>query len=402
MIFSRQNFVFLTMLLFPAGLFAQSTITTAVPSLSITPDARAAGMGETGVASSPDVYSMHWNVAKLAFAEKKYGIGVAYTPWLRTLVPNINHSYLALYMKPDSVSAFSASLRYFSYGAITISGASGVIGQYRPNDFAADLGYSRRIAKYWSAGMALRYIHSNFFNGLTVNGIPSNSGKAFAFDLGGYYYDAERVKIMGHPCVMMMGAALTNAGSKISYTSTDQKQFLPINLRIGQGFGMDLDAHNSISLQYELNKLLVPTPPVYAIGPNGSPAINSAGQYIIIAGKDPNVSVPKGMLQSFSDAPGGAQEEFAEINFAAGAEYAYNKTFFVRTGYFYEAPTKGNRQFMTVGAGVRFIFASLDFAYLIPVNGQNSPLQNTLRFSLQFQFDQFTKKPPVRRHNVGF
>jgi hypothetical protein len=378
-----------------------NVLTPAANFLRIAPDARAGGMGETGVASSPDIYSMHWNAAKYAFAEKRFGAGVSYTPWLRALAPGIDHTYLSLYMKPDSVSAIAASARYFSLGTITATGPGGVIGQYKPTEMAFDLGYSRRIAKYWSLGAAFRYIRSDLSNGIFVSQ-DFHAGQSFAFDLAGYYIDRDRVKIFGRPGMMTMGASLTNIGSKIRYKDSTEGEFIPINLGIGQGFGVDLNSHNSISLQYELNKLLVPTPPLYAIDSLGNRVLNSSGQYVIEAGKDPNVSVPKGMLQSFNDAPGGAREEFSEINFAIGAEYAYNKTFFVRTGYFYEAKRKGNRQFVTLGAGVKFNFASLDFAYLIPTNGQRSPLQNTLRFSLQFQFDHFKKSPPVRRHNVGF
>jgi hypothetical protein len=380
-----------------------NTITTAVPFLLIAPNARAGAMGETGAATSPDVYSMHWNVAKLAFAKEKYGVGLSYTPWLRALIPDINHGYLSLYMKPDSVSAITASARYFSMGTITYTSITGAtIGQYKPYEFAIDAGYSRRIAKYWSLGMAFRFIHSDLTNGITVANRATYPGRSYAGDLGVYYMDRDRVKILNRTCVMMMGLALTNVGSKIKYTDSVRADFIPINLRVGQGFRVNFDSHHSLSFQYELNKLLVPTPPVYALDSNGNPMTNSSGQYVIAAGKDPNVSVPQGMIQSFNDAPGGGKEELREINYCIGFEYMYNNTFAVRTGYFYEAKTKGNRQFLTLGTGVRFNFVTLDFAYLIPTNGQRSPLQNTLRFSLQFQFDRFKNRPPVRKHNVGF
>lgn len=387
----KKGFVFILLIVFSSELFAQSGIVTAVPFLTITPDARAAGMGETGVASSPDVYSMHWNVAKYAFAEKKYGIGASYTPWYRTLMPGISQSYFALYIKPDSVSAIAVSGRYFDMGRIYLFSSTGTMSSSQPYEMAFDAGYSRRIARRWSLGAAFRYIHSDPYKGLSFPGGNPHPGRSFAFDLGGYYCDRDRIKIAGRPCVMRAGMALTNVGSKVSYTIYDNGQFIPINLRIGQGFEMQMNARNSISLQYELNKLLIPTPPLYVLGPYGNPVVNSSGQFVIAAGKDPNVSVPKGMLQSFSDAPGGGKEELREITFAAGAEYAYNKMVFARAGYFYEAPSKGYRQFVTVGAGVRFNFASLDLAYLFPVNGQRNPLEKTLRFSLQFQFDRFKK-----------
>jgi hypothetical protein len=379
-----------------------NTITTAVPFLRIAPDARSGGMGETGVATSPDVNSIHWNVAKLAFAEKKTAFGISYVPWLRAVIPDINLAYVSFYTKPDSISAFTGSMRYFSMGNITTSTTVGVIGQFRPFEFAVDLGYSRVIAKYWSVGMAARYIHSNLTNGISIGNQSTRAGKAFAVDLGVYYMDRDRVRILDHPCTMTLGAAVTNIGSKIRYTVSAEPEFIPINLRVGQGFGVMLNPFNRLSLQYELNKLLVPSPPVYVLGPNGSPMLNSSGQPIIAAGRDPNVSVPKGMLQSFYDAPGGAREEFAEITFSTGLEYTYNNTFVVRTGYFYEAKSKGNRQYVTLGAGIRYQIFGLDFAYLIPANDQRSPLQNTLRFTLLIEFGNPRKSPPFRKHNVGF
>jgi hypothetical protein len=363
-----------------------NTIATAVPFLMIAPDARSAGMGETGVASSPDMYSMHWNVAKLAFADKKAALGISYTPWLRALVPDINLAYISGYAKLDSVSAVSASMRYFSRGVITVTGASGTIGQYKPNEFAIDLGYSRKIAKSWSVGIAGRYIRSNVTNGISMNGRSTYPGQTFAADLGAYYSGRDPVQIFNRPGKMMFGVAITNIGGKISYSDSTE-EFLPINLRIGEGVSIEINSKNRLSMQLELNKLLVPTNPVYALNANGSPAVNSSGQYIILAGKDPNVSVPQGMVQSFYDAPDGIKEEIAEINFCFGAEYWYNNMFAVRTGYFYEAPMKGNRQFVTLGAGVKYNVFGLDFAYLIPTNGQRSPLQNTVRFSLSFDFN---------------
>ncbi len=376
-----------------------NTISTAVPFLRITPDARAAGMGETGVAAAPDVYSMHWNVAKLAFAEKDYGVGLAYTPWLRALVPDINHGYLSAYMKPDSISAFTASARYFSMGTITYTSITGAtIGQYQPREFAFDVGYSRRIAAYWSLGIAARYIHSDLTNGITIANKSSFTGRAVAADLGAYYYDRDRVKLFGRPTVMMLGAALTNIGNKIKYVDSTNGEFIPVNLRIGQGIRLKLGNAHSVSFQYELNKLLVPTPPVYALDSNGNRVVNpNTGKYVIAAGMDPDVPVPQGMMQSFYDAPGGAQEEIKEINFSMGFEYSYLNYFSARAGYFYEARTKGNRQFVTVGAGTKFKFISIDLAYLIPTNGQRSPLQNTLRFSVQFYFNHPHTLPPIKK-----
>ncbi|MCK6638488.1 MAG: type IX secretion system outer membrane channel protein PorV [Bacteroidia bacterium] len=366
-----------------------NTITTAVPFLLITPDSRAGGMGETGVATTPDVNSLHWNASKLAFADKKMGMGISYSPWLRALVPDINLAYISFYTKPNKNSAFGASLRYFSLGNITFTDVVGnTIGQFKPNEFAFDFGYSRKLSEKFSAGMTARIIRSNLTNGITVQGQDTRPGTAVAVDLSGYYHDDD-LKISGKPTTFMAGIAITNIGNKISYSTSINKDFIPINLRLGSGISVKADDYNRIGFQLEFNKLLVPTPPVYEIDPlTGSPKIVN-GQYVILAGKDPNRSVPEGIFGSFNDAPGGFREELKEINICTGLEYWYNETFAVRMGYFYEAPTKGNRQFFTLGAGIKYNVFGLDFAYLIPTNAQRSPLQNTLRFSLTFDFDAF-------------
>ncbi len=363
-----------------------NTITTAVPFLSITPDARAGGMGETGVATSPDANAIHWNPAKLTFADKKMSIGISYTPWLRALVPDINLVYLSLYSKLDSNTTIGSSIRYFSLGNITtISSTSGATtGQYRPNEFAIDVCYSRRFVKYWSVGIAGRFIQSNLGNST----FTTTSGHSVAADVSVYYYDNDRVKIFEKKCTMIMGLAITNVGAKMSYSNAVNKAFLPINLRLGQGFKIDLDHFNSISFQYEFNKLLVPSPPIYELDSNGMPIVNSSGSYVILEGKNPDVSVPRGMVQSFYDAPGGSREEMEEITTSVGMEYWYNKIFSIRAGYFYENKHKGDRQYFTLGAGLKYNIFGLDFAYLIPTNGQRSPLEHTLRFTLLFDFDK--------------
>lgn len=364
-----------------------NTITTAVPFLLITPDSRAGGMGETGVATTPDVNSIHWNAAKLAFAPKKVGLGISYTPWLRALVPDINLAYISFYMQPDKRSAFGSSLRYFSMGNITFTDAVGnTIGQFRPNEFALDFAYSRKLSDFFSAAMAVRLIRSNLTNGITVSGQDTKPGTSVAVDISGYYMNDE-MKLNGKPTTFMAGICISNIGNKISYSTSINKDFIPINLRLGAGINVKADDYNRIGFQLEFDKLLVPTPPVYEIDPaTGSPKIVN-GQYVILAGKDPNRSVPEGMFGSFSDAPGGFKEEMREINVCTGVEYWYNETFAVRVGYFYEHPTKGNRQFFTLGAGIKYNVFGLDFAYLIPTNAQRSPLQNTLRFTLTFDFD---------------
>lgn len=364
-----------------------NTITTAVPFLLITPDSRAGGMGETGVATTPDVNSIHWNAAKLAFAPKKMGLGISYTPWLRALVPDINLAYVSFYNKPNKNSAFAGSMRYFSMGNITFTDVSGnTIGQFKPNEFAFDFAYSRKLSNFFSAAMAVRLIRSNLTNGITVGGQDTKPGGSVAVDLSGFYHN-DKLKISGKQSTFMAGISISNIGAKISYSTSINKDFIPINLRLGAGLNVKADDYNRIGVQLEFNKLLVPTPPVYEIDPaTGSPKV-VGGQFVILAGKDPNRSVPEGMLGSFNDAPGGFREELKEINIGFGTEYWYNETFAIRAGYFYEAPTKGNRQFFTLGAGIKYNVFGLDFAYLIPTNAQRSPLQNTLRFTLTFDFD---------------
>lgn len=367
-----------------------NTITTAVPFLLISPDSRSGGMGEVGVATSPDANAIHWNASKLAFSQKKMGFGVSYTPWLRALVPDINLAYLSFFAKKGKDQAFAGSLRYFSLGNITFTDVVGnTIGQFKPNEFALDFGYSRKLSDKFSAGMTGRFIHSNLTGGINVQGAATKAGTSFAVDLSGTYRNDE-IKLSDKKSEIMAGINISNVGAKISYSNTANKDFIPINLRLGSTLTTHMDEYNDLSFSLDINKLLVPTPPVYELDSTGSPKINpQTGQYIIAAGKDPNRSVASGIFGSFSDAPAGFKEELREINISTGMEYYYNKQFAVRAGYFYEHPTKGNRQFFTLGAGLRYNVFGLDFAYLIPTNRQRSPLENTLRFTLTFDFDAF-------------
>lgn len=372
-----------------------NTITTAVPFLLISPDSRAGGMGECGVASTPDVNSMHWNAAKYAFADKKVGVGVSYTPWLRQLVPDINLAYLAGYGKLDKNSALAGSLRYFSLGSITFTDNVGTtIGTYRPNEFALDAAYSRKLSEKFSGAMAVRFIYSNLTSGVTLsNGSTTHAGKTGAVDISMFYND-KKVEINDKKAELSFGLNISNIGAKISYTdnaSQRSKDFIPINMKLGSSLKINMDEVNSFAIMVDLNKLLVPTPPQYLIDNNGNPVYDVSGNPVILKGKDPHRSVPQGMIGSFSDAPGGAQEELKEIIIQTGVEYWYDKQFAVRFGYFHEDKLKGNRQFFTLGAGVRYNVFGLDFAYLIPTQ-QRNPLQNTLRFSLTFDFDAFNKQ----------
>lgn len=356
-----------------------NTITTAVPLLMISPDARAGGMGDQGVASQPDVNSIHWNSSKLAFAEKKTGFGVSYTPWLRQLVNDMFIGYVAGYSKLKNGQAIGGSLRYFSLGSITFTDNNGqFIRDFKPNEFAIDVAYSRKLSEYFSGGIALRYIHSNLTGGTTVEGADSKAGNSVAADVNGYF--KKEIEVGNKDADFTAGFNISNIGSKMSYTQTGTKNFIPTNLRIGSGLDLKLNEYNSLGFMIDINKLLVPTPPVYKL--DSTNALTNE----IALGKDPNVGVPQGMLQSFSDAPGGFREEMREFNIGFGMEYWYDKQFAFRGGYFWESETKGNRKYFTLGAGLRYNVFGLDLAYLIPTD-QRNPLGNTLHFTLSFDFD---------------
>ncbi len=356
-----------------------NALKVAVPFLTIAPDSRAAGMGDVGAATTPDANSQHWNSAKYAFLKKQWGVSFSYTPWLRKLVNDINLHYLTGFYRLDKDQVISGSLLYFSMGEIQFTDdQANPIQKHNPNELALDIGYSRKFADLISGGIAFRYIRSDLTGGFNQpTQQESKAGDSFAADISLYY--EQPLTLDGKNAQAAFGLAITNIGSKLSYvTSSAVKDFIPTNLRIGGRFSMDYDQYNTFSLVMDANKLLVPTPPMY----------NSNKE--IIAGKDPNVSVLQGMLQSFNDAPGGTKEELKEISYAFGLEYVYSKQFAVRGGYFTEDKTKGNRKYYTMGAGLKYNIFTLDFAYLIPQAGGNNPMANTVRFTLSFDFDSNT------------
>ena len=389
-----------------------NTITTAVPFLLITPDSRAGGMGDVGAASSPDANSIHWNPAKLADIDKKMGLAISYTPWLRALVSDINLAYLSCYYKLKKDQTIATSMRYFSLGDITFTDINAnVTGQFRPNEFALDLAYARKLGPNWSGGMALRYLNSNLTGGITVQGSLTHPGRTIASDISAFY-NKKDIKVGGRKSTASAGIVISNIGAKISYSDKKDRDFIPINLRLGGALTMELDEYNSISFIGDINKLLVPTPPIYATK-NGAPVLNPDGSQQVLAGKDPGRGVAEGMFGSFSDAPGQPvldngkyiytnddsttieikkgsifKEELREFNYSVGMEYWYDKQFAFRFGYFHEDATKGNRNFFTIGTGLKYNVFGLDFAYLIPTS-QRHPLANTLRFTLLFDFEAF-------------
>ena len=368
-----------------------NVITTAVPFLEIAPDARAGGMGDAGVATSTDANAIHWNPAKMAFAEKEMGVSISYTPWLRALVPDINLAYLSFYKKFNDQQALGISMRYFSLGDITFTDVVGTeIGQFKPNEFSIDLAYSRKLGEDFSGGVALRYIYSNLTGGFAVAGNESHAGTSIAADISAFYH--KEVAWGGKGSIFTFGANISNIGSKVSYTQTGHSDFIPTMLKVGPALKMNLDEYNTLCFTIDFDKLLVPTPPIYKVDSSGAPVIDpTTNKQVILAGKDPNVSVPQGIAQSFYDAPGGFSEQMKEFDIATGIEYWYDKQFAVRTGYFYEPTSKGGRQFFTIGAGLKYSVFGLDFAYLIPT-AQRNPLENTLRFTLLFDFDSSKNK----------
>lgn len=365
-----------------------NTITTAVPFLMIAPDARGGGLGDAGVASSPDANSLHWNPAKYAFIDKKMGFSLSFSPWLRKLVNDIYLGYLTGYYKIDDRQTVAIGLRYFSLGEILFTDEIGnPLNYYSPYEFSIDGTYARKFSEKWSGGIAARFIYSNLTQGQYVGGAESSAGMSVAADVSVYYQnDIELGAIDG---VFAWGLNISNIGSKISYSQTNiKKDFIPTNFRIGPSLTVNIDEYNSMTFMLDINKLLVPTPPIYYRDTNGQFVVGPDGEKLIAKGMDPEVSVVQGMVQSWYDAPGGFSEEMREFSFGGGIEYWYNKMFAIRGGFFYEDKTKGNRKFFTLGAGLRYNVFSLDFAYLIPLEQQN-PLENTLRFTLLFDFDAF-------------
>jgi len=357
-----------------------NTITTAVPFLAITPDSRAGGMGDAGVGTTADVNSQHWNPAKYVFMESEMGVGLSYSPWLRNLVDDINLAYLTGYKKLDDVQSISASLRYFALGDILTRDEQGQQGiQLNPNEFAIDFAYSRLLSDVFSGSVAIRYIRSDLTGGQLVNGVASQAGNSYAADVAFYYYNEFRAGRQDN--IFAAGINIQNIGSKISYTDGTMKDFIPTTLKLGASYTMELDDYNSFGFTVEANKLLVPTP-------NDSTYSDGA---VISGGIGSDVGVIKGIFKSFGDAPGGFKEEMKEITWSFGVEYWYNKQFALRAGYFYENENKGNRKFITAGAGLKMNVFALDFSYLLPTE-RNHPLENTLRFSLAFDIDAFSSQ----------
>jgi hypothetical protein len=356
-----------------------NVVTSAVPFLRISPDARSGGMGDIGIATSADANASFWNLAKTPFNKNIGGASVTYTPWLKDL--GLNDVYLASlagFYKLDDMQAISGSLRYFSLGNIQFTDNLGnELSTFRPREFAIDAGYSRKLSDKMGVGLALRYINSSLAGGQQLNGVLYKPGTSIAADLSFY---SNNIKANGSG--WSYGVTLTNLGTKISYTNdAAQKDFIPANLGLGVAYTKAVDEVNKITFGLDLHKLLVPTPPL--LGSDSATLANYR-----------STGVVSSWFKSFGDAPGGFSEEIKEIQISAGAEFWYNDQFALRAGYFYENPLKGNRKYFTVGAGLKYETFGLNFSYLVPSgSGVNrNPLSNTLRFSLIFDFDGGDKK----------
>jgi len=374
----------------------RNVITTAVPFLTITPDSRSAGMGDAGVARDPDANSVHWNVSSMAFITKKAGVALNAAPWLRQLVPDVWFYHLAGYTKVGqrNQSVITSSIRYFSLGEIQFTDEFGNSnGNATPYELAIDVGYATQLSDRFSLGGSMRFINSCLTCGATGEiGSKFKPGRAAAGDFGVYY--KKPITMGGKEVKWSLGTAITNIGNKVTYSTAPEKDFLPANLRLGTSFNTKIDDHNEINFNFDINKLLVPSYPVYwkKTKDQGVDSTDINGNKVVRFGKEnKDVPVITGIFQSFGDAPGGFKEELKEYNIATGIEYWYDKQFALRVGYFNEATTKGGRKYATIGIGLRYNVFGIDAAYLQPF-AQRHPLQNTIRFSLLFDIDAFNKQ----------
>ena len=385
----KKTLLILSAILLATSAMAQkdmfNPVLTGVTSLSIAPDSRAGAMGDVGAATDPDVNSQYWNPAKYPFAISPAGFSLAYTPWLRQLVSDIDLANLVGYYRIGDYQAISGSLTYFSLGDVYADNY--VI---RPYEMAIDFAYSRMLSETFSASVGLRFIHSdlqyNYDEDIT-------SGQAFAADIAMFY--TNYVMLGRRECLFNLGLNASNIGSKISYDGGNTNQFIPTNLRLGASILVPIDEYNTISFSADVNKLMVPTKPSYRQFLNeefGEDFIDDSYSYAseyqswLDAGGYNDISPIAGIFQSFADAPGGFREELQEIYWGAGMEYAYNNQFFLRGGYHYENEYKGNRKYFTLGTGFKMNVFSLDAAYLISMS-QSNPLDQTLRFTLSFDMD---------------
>jgi len=362
-----------------------NAIITAVPFLRIVPDARSAAMGDAGIAISADANAMHFNASKLAFIDSDHGISASYSPWLRSLgLQDVYLAYLSGFKRLGDDQTLGASLRYFSLGDLQFTDINGLsLGQGKPNEFEISLAYARKLSEYFSAGLTGKFIYSNLAGGQQIDNIDIVPATAGAVDISFTYQAPINI---ADKSTLRIGTSISNIGSKISYTKSEFKDFMPGNLGIGGALEMNFDDYNQLTFTMDINKLLVPTP----ISPDDTVNYDANNNLYPDFREKP---LFEGVFGSFTDAPGGFSEEMREISFCWGAEYWYNKQFAFRAGYYYEHFTKGNRQFLTAGLGLRYNVFGLNVSYLVPTSNQRSPLDNTLRFSVIFHFDKAPTEP---------
>lgn len=375
-----------------------NTITTSLPFMAITPDSRAGGMGDAGTALSANSTSVYWNTSLLSFAKQKSEVSLSYTPWLRQLTNDIHLSYLAGYRQLNKVHSIGGALRYFSLGEITFTDINGdVLRDDKPSEFELVGAYAFKLADRFSIGVNGKFAYSNLTGGLTVAGVNTKPGVVGAADLSFSYFNDD-AKIGNTDGTYTFGLTINNIGNKVSYSELSRRDFIPMNLKIGNSFLAEFDEYNKVTFSVDLQRLLVPTPAIYKL---------IDGDYVMLAGMNGDVGIITSMMQSFYDAPGvlaedengdyiqnqdgsyqvvkgtRLKEELAEINIAAGAEWWYSDVLALRGGVFYENKNKGNRQFLNLGASLKYNMFAIDFSYLASLNGRQSPLANTLRFTLR-------------------
>ncbi len=349
-----------------------NVIPTAVPFLTIAPDSRGSAMGDAGAATSADVNSQFWNPAKYAFIDQEMGVGISYSPWMKNMVQDMDLSYVSFFRKLDQNQALSASLRYFSLGTFTYLDEQAVAqSKHNPNEFAVDFAYSRKLSENWSGSVALRYIRSDLALA-SVQNVEVSPANAFAADVAFLYRSAPEY---GRESGWSAGIVASNIGTKLSYDNGNTKDFIPANLRLGMGFEWVVDDDNQFNFAVDVNKLMVPTP-----------SYIDASTSTVRTGKANDYSTMGGIFRSFSDAS--FKEEMQEFTTSLGVEYWYQHQFALRTGYFRESPTKGSREYVTFGAGINLYGFTVDLSYLYTV-ATTSPLENTLRFSLAFDFGEW-------------
>ncbi|MFO7719448.1 MAG: type IX secretion system outer membrane channel protein PorV [Gillisia sp.] len=352
-------------------------ITTAVPFLLIAADARGAGMGDQGVATSADAFSQQWNPAKFAFIKSKQGIGVSYTPYLSNIVNDIFLGNLTYFNRLDERSAIAASLRYFSLGSIETQGGFEELPLLlSPNELTMDLSYSLRLSEVFSLAVAGRYLRSDLK--LAVNSEDATAASTFGVDIAAFY-QTKPIVYSGFDGIFRAGANISNIGPKLKYDEVGQENFIPTNLKAGAGFEFIFDVDNKLGTYLEFNKLLVPTPQDF----NGDGVIDSEDER-----RYNDIGAIQGIFKSFGDAPGGFGEEMREITWALGAEYVFRDAFSLRSGYFNESDTKGSRKFVAIGAGFKYAPVIIDISYLFSTSNVVSPLDGTLRFGLTFNFGE--------------